>query len=71
MKTLLSTKDVAYELITECYNLKDIAPIITNNIDYEKIGREIEMDGRHFVEGNTVFGDSRRSRRELEAFITQ
>ena len=51
----MSMEDIAYEFVTECYNLDELAPIIANNIDYSQIGREIEMDGRHFVEGNTIF----------------
>ena len=51
----MSMEDIAYEFVTECYNLDELAPIIANNIDYEKVGREIEMDGRYFVDGNTVF----------------
>jgi len=48
-------EDVAYEFVNECYNLKDLAPIISNNIDYEAIGREMEMDGRYFEEDGDIY----------------
>lgn len=48
-------EDVAYEFVNECYNLKDLPAIIANNIDYESIGREMEMDGRYFEEDGDIY----------------
>jgi hypothetical protein len=46
-------EDLAYEFINECYGIDSLPAIIANNIDYEKIGRELEMDGRYFeVDGD-------------------
>lgn len=48
-------EDLAYELINECYSLDSLPSIIANNIDYEKIGRELEMDGRYFEEDGNIY----------------
>jgi hypothetical protein len=46
-------EDLAYELVNECYGVDSLPSIIANNIDYEKIGREMEMDGNYYeVEGD-------------------
>lgn len=48
-------EDIAYDFVNECYNLKDLPAIIANNIDYESIGREMEMDGRYFEEDGDIY----------------
>ena len=48
-------EDIAYEFVNECYNLNDLPSIISNNIDYEAIGREMEMDGRYFKEDGDIY----------------
>ncbi len=48
-----SMEDLAYEFVNECYGIDSLPSIIANNIDYEKIGREMEMDGNYYeVEGD-------------------
>lgn len=48
-------EDLAYELVNECYSLDSLPSIIANNIDYEKIGRELEMDGRYYEEDGDIY----------------
>lgn len=48
-------EDLAYEFVNECYNLDSLPSIIANNIDYEAIGREMEMDGRYFEEDGDIY----------------
>jgi len=48
-------EDIAYDFVNECYNLDSIPSIIANNIDYEAIGREMEMDGRYFEEDGDIY----------------
>lgn len=48
-------EDLAYEFINECYGVDSLPAIIVNNIDYEKIGREMEMDGRYFEEDGDIY----------------
>jgi len=40
-----SMEDVAYDLIQECYGLKDLPALIANNIDYDGIARDLEYEG--------------------------
>lgn len=48
-------EDIAYDLIQECYNIHELSPIIANHIDYEGIGRDLELDGCYFEIGNDIF----------------
>jgi hypothetical protein len=48
-------EDLAYEFVNECYNLDALPSIITNNIDYKAIGREMEMDGRYYEEDGDIY----------------
>lgn len=48
-------EDVAYDFIDGFYNLKDLPPILANAIDYHKIGRDLEMDGRYFEEDGDIY----------------
>lgn len=48
-------EDIAYDLIHECYNIHELSPIIANHIDYEGIGKNLEMDGCYFEVGNDIF----------------
>lgn len=50
-----SMEDIAYDLIHECYNIHELSPIIAKHIDYEGIGRELEMDGCYFKVGNDIY----------------
>jgi antirestriction protein len=50
-----SMEDIAYDLIQDCYALNDIPEIIANNIDYERIARDLSTEGCYFEEGNTIF----------------
>ena len=43
-----SMSDLAYDLMQECYNADALPSIIANHIDYEGIGRDLEMDGNYF-----------------------
>lgn len=51
----MTMEDIAYDFVNECYNLDNMPSLVANNIDYEKIARELEMDGRYFVEGEMIF----------------
>jgi len=48
-------EDMAYDLIHECYNLKDIPDLISNNIDYDGIARDLEYDGTYWEIGGDVY----------------
>lgn len=48
-------EDIAYDLIQDCYNIHELSPIIANHIDYEGIGRDLEMDGSYFEVGNDIY----------------
>jgi hypothetical protein len=48
-------EDIAYDFINECYGVDSLPSIIANNIDYESIGRELEMDGRYFEVDSDIF----------------
>jgi antirestriction protein len=50
-----SMEDLAYEFINECYSLDSLPSIIANNIDFEKIGRELVMDGRYYEEDGDIY----------------
>lgn len=50
-----SMEDLAYEFINECYSIDSLPSIIANNIDYEKIGRELEMEGRYYEEDGDIY----------------
>ena len=46
-------EDVAYEFVNECYDLDSLPSIISSNIDYKSIARDMEIEGRYFeVEGD-------------------
>ena len=50
-----SMSDLAYDLMQECYNADALPSIIANHIDYEGIGRDLEMDGNYFEIGSDVY----------------
>lgn len=50
-----SMEDVAYDLLSECYGIDKLPSIISNHIDYEGIGRELEMDGKYYEVGNDIY----------------
>ena len=47
--------DVAYDLLQECYRVDDLPPIIANNIDYDRIARDLEYDGTYWEIGGDVY----------------
>ena len=51
----LSMEDIAYEYVNECYNLEEVPPIIANNIDYNSIAKDLEMDGNYYVVDSDIF----------------
>ncbi len=48
-------EDIAYEYISECYDLNAIPPIIANNIDYYSVGRDLELDGAYDAIGSDIY----------------
>ncbi len=40
-------KDIAENYIDECYNLEDIPSIISNNINYDSIAFDMELEGNY------------------------
>lgn len=50
-----SMEDIAYDLLQDCYGVDKLPSIISNHIDYESIGRELEMDGRYYEVGNDIY----------------
>ena len=46
-------EDISYEYVNECYDLDSLPSIISNNIDYKSIARDMEIEGRYFeVDGD-------------------
>ena len=50
-----SMEDIAYNLIEECYSFENIPDIIANNIDYEKIGRDLEIEGSYYKVDKDIY----------------
>jgi len=50
-----SMEDIAYDLIEECYSFENIPDIITNNIDYEKIGRDLAIEGNYYKIDSDIY----------------
>ena len=50
-----SMKDIAEEYVSEIVDLDKLPPLISSHIDYDGIGRDIEIDGSFFHEGNDIF----------------
>lgn len=48
-------EDIAFNLLQDCYSVDTLPSIIANNICYENVARELEMDGTYFEMGNDVF----------------
>jgi len=48
-------EDVAYSLLEECYGVDKLEPIVSNNIDYEGVARDLEYDGAYWEIGSDVF----------------
>lgn len=47
-------EDLAYDLLQDCYSVDSLPSIIANNICYESVAKELEMDGTYFEVGNDV-----------------
>ena len=50
-----SMEDIAFDLLQDCYGIDQLPSIIANNISYEDVARELEMDGCYFEMGNDIF----------------
>ncbi len=50
-----SMEDIAYDYIQECYNLDDMPSIISNNIDYESIARDMEIEGSYYKIDSDIY----------------
>jgi len=50
-----SMQDLAYDYIQDCYNLDDMPSIISNNIDYEAIARDMEIEGNYYKIDNDIY----------------
>ena len=50
-----SLEDVAYDLMQECYDIDKLPAIISNNIDYEGIAKDLESDGTYFEVDGDIF----------------
>ncbi len=50
-----SMEDLAYDLLQECYGVDTLPSIISNNINYENVAKDLEMDGTYFEMGNDIF----------------
>ena len=50
-----SMSDVAYHLLQEIYNVDELPSIIANNIDYERVAKEIEFDACYFDRGSDIY----------------
>lgn len=48
-------EDIAYEYVNECYNLDSLPSIISNNIDYQSIARDMEIDGNYFEQDGDIY----------------
>ena len=49
-----SMNDIAYDLMQECYQADNLPSIIANNIDYDGIARELELDGNYYQYGSDI-----------------
>ena len=47
--------EVAFDLLQECYSVDSLPSIIANNIDYDRIARDLEYDGTYWELGDDVF----------------
>jgi hypothetical protein len=50
-----SMEDIAFDLLQDCYGVDQLPSIIANNISYEDVARELELDGTYFEMGNDIF----------------
>lgn len=50
-----SMEDIAFDLLQDCYGIDQLPSIIANNISYEDVARDLEMDGCYFEVGNDIF----------------
>jgi hypothetical protein len=48
-------EDVAYQILQECYDLDKLPPIIANNIDYEGVARELDIECTYWEVVGDVF----------------
>lgn len=50
-----SIKDLAYDILDDCYDVQSLPDIIKYNIDYEQVATYLEDDGTYFEVNNDVF----------------
>lgn len=50
-----SMEDIAYDYIQDCYNLDDMPSIISNNIDYESIAKDMEIEGSFYKVDSDIY----------------
>ena len=50
-----SMEDIAYDFIHECYSLDNIPTIISNNIDYNSIARDMKIEGSFYKIDNDIY----------------
>lgn len=48
-------EDIAYEMMQEQHNADALPSLIANNIDYEGIGQELEMEGTYYEVGRDIY----------------
>lgn len=48
-------EDIAYEFVNECYDLDSLPSIISSNIDYKSIARDMEIEGRYFEMDGDIY----------------
>ncbi len=48
-------EDIAYDLIHQCYGVDSLPSLITNNIDYDGVARDLEYDGTYWELGGDVY----------------
>jgi len=46
--------DIAYDLMQECYQADKLPSIIANNIDYDGIAKDLELDGNYYQYGSDI-----------------
>jgi len=48
-------ESIAQDLLKECYDLEIIPSIIANNIDYESIARDLELEGNYYKNNGVIY----------------
>ncbi len=48
-------EDLAYELVEELYDTKNLPSLISSNIDYKGIARDLEIEGRYYAREGDIY----------------